>query len=81
MTESVLRRDDGAVVTITINRPEARNALTTQTKVALLQALRDCGADENVRAVVLTGAGQAFCAGRTCASMPTCPSRCCASWC
>jgi len=64
VTESVLRRDDGAVVTITINRPEARNALTTQTKVALLQALRDCGADENVRAVVLTGAGQAFCAGQ-----------------
>ena len=64
MTESVLRSDDGAVATITINRPEARNALTTQTKVALLQALRDCGADDSVRAVVLTGAGQAFCSGQ-----------------
>jgi 2-(1,2-epoxy-1,2-dihydrophenyl)acetyl-CoA isomerase len=60
----VLRADDGAVATITINRPEARNALTTQTKVALLQALRDCGADDSVRAVVLTGAGQAFCSGQ-----------------
>ncbi len=64
MTESVLRADAGAVATITINRPEARNALTTQTKVALLQALRDCGADDSVRAVVLTGAGQAFCSGQ-----------------
>jgi 2-(1,2-epoxy-1,2-dihydrophenyl)acetyl-CoA isomerase len=64
VTESVLRADDGAVATITINRPAARNALTTETKVALLQALRDCGADDSVRAVVLTGAGQAFCSGQ-----------------
>jgi 2-(1,2-epoxy-1,2-dihydrophenyl)acetyl-CoA isomerase len=64
VTDSVLRQDDGAVATITINRPEARNALTAQTKVALLKALRDCGADSSVRAVVLTGAGQAFCSGQ-----------------
>jgi len=64
VTDSVLRRDDGAVATITINRPEARNALTAETKVALLQALRGCGADDQVRAVVLTGAGQAFCSGQ-----------------
>jgi 2-(1,2-epoxy-1,2-dihydrophenyl)acetyl-CoA isomerase len=64
VTESVLRSGDGAVATITINRPEARNALTIETKVALLQALRDCGADDSVRAVVLTGAGQAFCSGQ-----------------
>jgi 2-(1,2-epoxy-1,2-dihydrophenyl)acetyl-CoA isomerase len=60
----VLRRDDGAVATITINRPDARNALTAETKVALLQALRGCSNDESVRAVVLTGAGQAFCSGQ-----------------
>jgi len=64
VTESVLRHDDGAVATITINRPEARNALTAATKVALLQALLGCGADDSVRAVVLTGAGQAFCSGQ-----------------
>jgi 2-(1,2-epoxy-1,2-dihydrophenyl)acetyl-CoA isomerase len=64
VTDSVLRRDDGAVATITINRPDARNALTTETKVALLQALRGCSADDSVRAVVLTGAGQAFCSGQ-----------------
>ena len=64
VTETVLQQVDGAVATITINRPEARNALTAQTKAELLQALRDCSADERVRAVVLTGSGQAFCAGQ-----------------
>jgi 2-(1,2-epoxy-1,2-dihydrophenyl)acetyl-CoA isomerase len=64
VTDSVLREDDGAVATITINRPEARNALTTETKVALLAALRGCSADDSVRAVILTGAGQAFCSGQ-----------------
>lgn len=64
MTDTVLRQTDGAVATVTINRPEARNALTAQTKIALLEALRDCSADASVRAVVLTGAGQAFCSGQ-----------------
>jgi len=64
VTESVLHEVDGAVATITINRPAARNALTAETKVALLAALRDCTTDAAVRAVILTGAGQAFCSGQ-----------------
>jgi 2-(1,2-epoxy-1,2-dihydrophenyl)acetyl-CoA isomerase len=64
MTDSVLRERDGAVATITINRPQAANALTADTKVQLLDALRDCSGDETIRAVVLTGAGTAFCAGQ-----------------
>ncbi len=64
MTDSVLRQRDGAVATITINRPAARNALTAETKVGLLEALRDCSADAGIRAVILTGAGEAFCAGQ-----------------
>jgi 2-(1,2-epoxy-1,2-dihydrophenyl)acetyl-CoA isomerase len=64
VTDSVLRQTDGAVATITINRPEARNALTASTKVALLEALRETAADPGVRAVILTGAGQAFCSGQ-----------------
>ena len=64
VTDSVLHEVDGAVATITINRPAARNALTVDTKVALLEALRDCSANETVRAVILTGAGQAFCSGQ-----------------
>jgi 2-(1,2-epoxy-1,2-dihydrophenyl)acetyl-CoA isomerase len=64
MSDSVLRDQAGAVATITINRPAARNALANETKVALLNALRDCSSDPGVRAVILTGAGGAFCAGQ-----------------
>jgi 2-(1,2-epoxy-1,2-dihydrophenyl)acetyl-CoA isomerase len=64
MTDSVLREQTGTVATITINRPAARNALTAETKIGLLDALRDCSGDDGVRVVVLTGAGHAFCAGQ-----------------
>jgi 2-(1,2-epoxy-1,2-dihydrophenyl)acetyl-CoA isomerase len=64
VTDSVLCDLDAAVATITLNRPAARNALTAETKIGLLDALRDCGSDAGVRAVILTGAGQAFCAGQ-----------------
>ena len=57
---------DGAssVATITLNRPDALNALTVPMKQALLAALRRVEREETVRAVVLTGAGRAFCAGQ-----------------
>ena len=64
VTDSVLYQLDGAVATIMINRPAARNALTAETKVALLDALRTASSDDAVRAVVITGAGQAFCSGQ-----------------
>jgi 2-(1,2-epoxy-1,2-dihydrophenyl)acetyl-CoA isomerase len=64
VTDSVLYEVDEAVATITLNRPEARNALTTDMKNSLLETLRRCGSDPGVRAVVLTGAAQAFCAGQ-----------------
>jgi len=44
--------------------PPARNALNTQTKQELLAALRQAAGDPQVRAVVLTGQGRAFCAGQ-----------------
>jgi 2-(1,2-epoxy-1,2-dihydrophenyl)acetyl-CoA isomerase len=52
------------VATITLNRSGALNALTIPMKERLLAVLRDVGADPAVRAVVLTGAGRAFCAGQ-----------------
>lgn len=64
MTDTVLYEVDGAVATVTINRPAARNALTAETKVALLEALRAATAAIEIRAVVLTGAGGAFSAGQ-----------------
>jgi 2-(1,2-epoxy-1,2-dihydrophenyl)acetyl-CoA isomerase len=64
VADSVLYQADGAVATITINRPAARNALTSETKVALLEALRTASGDDAVRAVVITGAGPAFCSGQ-----------------
>jgi len=64
-TAPVLRIERaGAVATITLNRPDRGNALTTTMKSELLDALTHAGADAGVRAVVLTGAGNAFCAGQ-----------------
>jgi 2-(1,2-epoxy-1,2-dihydrophenyl)acetyl-CoA isomerase len=56
---------DGAVATITLQRPAAMNSMSTAAKVELLAAVCEAGADDAVRAVVLTGAGdRAFCAGQ-----------------
>lgn len=55
--------DDG-LATITLQRPEAMNALDRDTKVALLAAVLQVGDDTAVRAVLLTGTGRAFCVGQ-----------------
>lgn len=60
----VLYQIDGKVATLTINRPERRNALRSETVDGLLDGLRRAGADPEVRVVCLTGAGdKIFCAG------------------
>jgi 2-(1,2-epoxy-1,2-dihydrophenyl)acetyl-CoA isomerase len=64
MEQPVLLTRDGGVGTVRLNRPEARNALNTPTKVALLQALREAAADPAIRCLVLVGTGRAFCAGQ-----------------
>jgi 2-(1,2-epoxy-1,2-dihydrophenyl)acetyl-CoA isomerase len=64
MAPVLLITDDGGVRTLTLNRPAAYNSLTTSLKNELLAALRAAAADRSVRAVVLTGAGKAFCAGQ-----------------
>jgi 2-(1,2-epoxy-1,2-dihydrophenyl)acetyl-CoA isomerase len=55
---------EGAVRTITLNRPAALNSFTAALHGALLQALDEAAADPGVRAVVVTGAGRGFCAGQ-----------------
>jgi enoyl-CoA hydratase len=63
MGDPLLCSDEGAVRLLTLNRPQARNALSRDLIRALYAALKDSDADESVRAVVLTGADPAFCAG------------------
>src|SRR3954447_9125054 len=53
-----------AIATITLDRPAALNALTIPMKQELLRVLRSVDRDRGVRAVILTGAGRAFCAGQ-----------------
>jgi enoyl-CoA hydratase/carnithine racemase len=53
----------GRVALITLNRPEARNALSDQLTPALRRMIRQCGDDSSVGALLITGAGTAFCAG------------------
>jgi enoyl-CoA hydratase len=54
---------DGGIATITLNRPEKRNALSIAVRDLVSDALDRLAADEDVRCVVLTGAGDVFCAG------------------
>ena len=64
MTNELLREQRGAVLILTLNRPEARNAINVALAEALDEALTTADADESVRVVVLTGAGdKAFSAG------------------
>jgi 2-(1,2-epoxy-1,2-dihydrophenyl)acetyl-CoA isomerase len=63
MSQDLIETVEDGVATLTMNRPEARNALTGAMQAALSEALPRLAADRSVRAVVLTGAGGAFCAG------------------
>ena len=60
---SLLVEDRGPVRLLTLNRPEKRNALNTELTQRLLEELRRADAAASVGCVVLTGAGQGFCAG------------------
>ena len=62
-TEHLLARIDDGVGVLTMNRPERRNALSAQMLDALARTIADFEVNDDVGAVVLTGAGGAFCAG------------------
>ncbi|GHE38690.1 enoyl-CoA hydratase/isomerase family protein [Streptomyces capitiformicae] len=59
----ILHATDNAVSWITLNRPEAMNAITPDQRERLIQLLSDASSDPAVRAVVITGTGRGFCAG------------------
>jgi 2-(1,2-epoxy-1,2-dihydrophenyl)acetyl-CoA isomerase len=59
----VLEKHEDGVATLTLNRPDKLNALNTDLAVAFNETLGRIGTDKSIHAVVLTGAGRAFCAG------------------
>jgi enoyl-CoA hydratase/carnithine racemase len=61
--EQILYRVDDGVALVTLNRPEKLNAMTAQMGAELGDAMAEADGDDAVRAVVVTGAGRAFCAG------------------
>jgi enoyl-CoA hydratase len=63
MSDSVLTEVDQGVLVVTINRPEARNAINTETAVAIGEAMERLDDDRSLVAGVITGAGGTFCAG------------------
>jgi enoyl-CoA hydratase len=62
-TSPVVLSEGSPLRTITLNRPERRNALDRELHVAMLEAIRSAAAERDVRAILLTGAGAAFSAG------------------
>ena len=67
--DTVLVGIDGAVATVTLNRPETHNAFDDALIARLTDALSDLGASEDVRVVILAGRGKSFCAGADLAHM------------
>ncbi len=63
VTTELLITRDGAVATLTINRPEKRNALSAQLMGDIVDAVSTLDADADIRAIILTGSDPAFCAG------------------
>jgi enoyl-CoA hydratase/carnithine racemase len=61
--DTILVERSGASATLTLNRPEKRNAYTPRMGEEIVAAFRALRDEESVRAVILTGAGQGFCAG------------------
>ena len=62
-TDDLLASLDAGVLTLTLNRPEARNAMSAGMTAGLASQLASAELDPNVKAIVLTGAGKGFCAG------------------
>jgi 2-(1,2-epoxy-1,2-dihydrophenyl)acetyl-CoA isomerase len=62
---------DGAVATVTLNRPDKLNALTEEMYGRLIEVFAELARDDSVRAVILTGAGRGFCSGSDVTGMAT----------
>ncbi len=61
--EAIIYEVDNGILTITLNRPERLNAFNGQMQQEVLDAINRADTDDNVRAIIFTGAGRGFCAG------------------
>jgi enoyl-CoA hydratase/carnithine racemase len=71
----LLRQDREGVATLTLNRPQARNALSMALMGEMLQGLADLAKDDTVKVVILAGAGPGFCAGHDLKELRSKPKR------
>jgi 2-(1,2-epoxy-1,2-dihydrophenyl)acetyl-CoA isomerase len=70
----VLIDDDGAVRTVTLNRPQKRNAIDIELRIALAEALESADRDPRIRVIIVTGAGPVFCSGGDISTMQRMPA-------
>ena len=68
-TDLIDLRVEGGIATLTLNRPDKRNAMSDDMRTAFIHGLERVAADKGIRALVLTGAGKGFCAGGDIAGM------------
>jgi 2-(1,2-epoxy-1,2-dihydrophenyl)acetyl-CoA isomerase len=64
MSETVILEREGALAILTLNRPDKLNSFTVEMTTALKRAFAEVAEDRTIRALLLTGAGRAFCAGQ-----------------
>jgi len=67
--ETLMYENDNGIGVVTLNRPEARNAMSPQMRLEFAELLRGLRSDDSVKVVVITGAGKAFCSGGDLRSM------------
>jgi enoyl-CoA hydratase len=73
MEDWILYEVEDGIATVTINRPEKRNAMTFQMLSDFISIMEKAGADPDARVVILTGVGRSFCAGTDLADLSTVP--------
>jgi 2-(1,2-epoxy-1,2-dihydrophenyl)acetyl-CoA isomerase len=70
---TLLIQDDAAVRTVILNRPQKRNAIDIELRIALAEAIESADRDPTVRVIILTGAGHVFCSGGDISTMKRMP--------
>ena len=70
---TVLIDDDAAVRTVTLNRPQKRNAIDIELRIALAEAIESADCDPGIRVIIVTGAGRVFCSGGDISTMQRMP--------